>query len=396
MFLSIKEGKSFMSKEQFELAKLVSQYLQGALNADEEANLLMRAEKDEQLRQLLEQYAKTPILAEDLAVIENIDKEAGWDLVLQKYKQPNAKRKQPNWFRWKWLSIAAVFLLLCGITWWRMPNEPKSGIIIDHQYGYRNDVLPGGNKAILTLSSGKKIVLDGDSLEFKDGKTILTDKAIDDGGARKFVNVLNQISVPRGGNYHVKLPDGSNVWLNAASILEFPAQFTKEERSVKLLAGEAYFEIAEMPNNPFTVYTDNLHVEALGTAFNINIYTKGQVKTILTEGKVKVSNQKDQKIISPGYSVLSTLGSLSVQKADIEEALSWKDGYFYFDGKNLHQILEEVARWYNVRVNYNGEISKERYRGGIKRTVTLANVCQMLSDLSGHRFTIEEKNLTVI
>lgn len=395
MFLRIKEDKSFMDKEQFELAKLISQYLQGALNAEEEANLLKRAEQDEQLRQLLERYADTSILADDLILFENIDKEEDWNLVLQKYRQPGAKRKQHNWFKWKWLSIAAVLLLLCGITWWKMPNESKNGIIVDHQYGYQNDVLPAVNKAILTLPSGEKIVLEGDSLEFKEDSALSVSKSIDQ-DRQKSTDILNQISVPKGGNYQLKLPDGSNVWLNAASILEFPADFTEKERVVKLLAGEAYFEVVPKTNSPFIVYTNQIHVEALGTAFNINAYANQHTKTILTEGKVKVSNQQDQRIITPGYAVSSYAGRLSVQKADIEEALSWKDGYFYFDGKDLYQILEEVARWYNVDVKYNTEISKERYRGGIKRSVTLGGVCQMLTDLSGHQFSIDEKILTVI
>lgn len=385
-----------MSKEQFELAKLISNYLQGTLSAEEEADLLKRAEKDEQLRQLLEQYLDTSTLTDDLTRVDDIDKEEDWKLVLQKYAQSRPKRKQLNWFKWKWLSMAAAFLLLCGIAWWKLPHENKNNIVADHQYGYQNDVLPGINKAILTLPSGKQICLEGDSLTVKEGRVVSANKSIHYDDSRKSADILNQISVPKGGNYQLELPDGSKVWLNAASILEFPADFTEKERIVRLLAGEAYFEVAPKTNAPFIVYTNQFHVEALGTAFNINAYTNHQTKTILTEGKVKVSNQEDQKIITSGYAVSSYAGKLSIQKADVEEALSWKEGYFYFDGKDLYQILEEVARWYDVDVKYNTEISKERYQGGIKRSVTLGGVCQMLTDLSGHQFAIEEKILTVI
>lgn len=385
-----------MSKEQFELAKLISNYLQGTLSAKEEADLLSRAEKDVLLRQLLEQYLDTSMLTDELARVDDIDKEEDWKLVLHKYAQSKPNRKQLNWFKWKWLSMAAAFLLMCGIAWWKLPHENKNNIVADHQYGYQNDVLPGINKAILTLPSGKRILLEGDSVAFKEGRAVSANKSIHYDDSRNPADILTQVSVPKGGNYQLKLPDGSKVWLNAASILEFPAAFMEKERVVKLLVGEAYFEVAPKSNSPFIVYTNQVHIEALGTEFNINAYANHQTKTILTEGKVKVSNQQDQKIITPGYAVSSYAGKLSVQKADLEEALSWKDGYFYFDGKDLYQILEEVARWYNVDVKYNTKISKERYRGGIKRSVTLGGVCQMLTDLSGHQFAIEEKILTVI
>lgn len=387
-----------MSKEQFEVAQLITKYLQGTLDAEEQQKLQELANQDFRIKQLLQGYRDTSILREDLDFMKRVDMEDDWEAVLKKYQQPHKKQSgKVNW--WKRLSIAAILLLLCSIFWWQFSGSNQKGVVPDQHYGYKNDVLPGASRAVLTLSSGKKVALGNDSVHLtEDAVKMKVGTDMVDYTTNLYVDTVtafNSISVPRGGTYSIKLQDGTKVWLNAATKLEFPVNFSKSERSVKLLSGEAYFEVSQIAKVPFLVHTSETIVEALGTAFNINSYTSHQVKTILTEGKIRVSNGAKKTTVQPGYAVLSSPESLLVEQVNVEEALSWKDGYFYFDGKDLSQILDEVSRWYDVKIQYETNVSKKKYRGGIKRSVTLASVCNVLCDLSGKKFTIDGRTLIV-
>lgn len=386
-----------MSKEQFALAKLIAKYLQKTLSVEEETALSNWAKEDEHVAALLQQYKESEILAEDIAVIESIHKESDWDQVMRKFAAVTTERKSISWLRQKWLRVAAILLLFCGVAWWQIKTNQSERIVPDHRFGYHNDVLPASKKATLTFSNGKMVMLRSDSLHFQNDKTWLGDKVISptEYENQKIALSLNQIHVPKGGTFQMTLPDGTDVWLNAETTLAFPQKFKETERTVRLIAGEAYFEVAPKKQSPFFVELGNMRVEALGTAFNINVQSDKRIKAILTAGRISVQNGQEQKTIEPGYAVCLMEGKLVVQQADVEEALSWKEGYFYFKGKNLNEILEEVARWYDVDVEYQSDITKKRYEGGIKRDVTLGNVCKMLSDLSGHQFVIDGRKLIV-
>lgn len=197
-------------------------------------------------------------------------------------------------------------------------------------------MLPGRAVATLTLSDGTTTLLEGQKHQtVVDGDMTITafGSTLDYRTAKNVVEQRHQLKVPLGGTYHIQLADGTNVWLNADSELEFPSAFVGKERSVKV-HGEAYFEIAKEAVRPFKVNIGDTQVEALGTAFNINTQRyKGKTKTILTEGKIKVSTPGDNKIIEPGYASISGAEGIEVAKADVEEALSWKDGYFYFNSR---------------------------------------------------------------
>lgn len=193
----------------------------------------------------------------------------------------------------------------------------------------------------------------------------------------------------------MQLADGTKVWLNADSEMEFPTAFIGAERVVNLI-GEAYFEVAKNPEKPFQVKVNGTVVEAVGTAFNINAHWKqGFVKTILTEGKIKVSDGDKVRFIDEGYASLSGGGVVNIEKADIEEALAWKDGYFYFNGKNLKEIMEEISRWYNVDLKFDTNINNDTYKGGIKRTESIESVCSMVEGLSGFKLEVKNRKLIV-
>lgn len=389
-----------MSKEHFELAERISRYLQGKLNPEEEAELLARAAEDPMIYRLLKQYEDGEQLAEDLAFMDSVDKEADWQQIIKKQGEETEPfhNTKPIWRAKLGWWMAACFVLISGVFWWSAHTPAPVGVIPDTHYGHKNDVLPGWNRATLTLSDGREIDLGIENGQIKDGNAELAigEQLVNYSKGDEQDTVRHHIiRTPKGGTYIVELPDGTKAWLNAESALEFPVAFGNDNRSVKLLEGEVYFEVAQQAAAPFLVYSKDFQVEVLGTAFNINTYTNGRSRAILTAGKIKVKRGEEQHIIEAGYAVTALSDKLSVQEVDMEEALSWKDGYFYFNGKDLSEILEEVSRWYDVKVEYEAEMPKKRYRGGVKRSVTLANVCAVLNDLSGKVFSIEGKKLVV-
>jgi ferric-dicitrate binding protein FerR (iron transport regulator) len=194
------------------------------------------------------------------------------------------------------------------------------------------------------------------------------------------------MSTPRGGQYQLQLPDGSKVWLNAESSITYPITFTGNERKVTI-SGEVYFEVAKDKNKPFRVSAGDLHVEVLGTHFNINAYAdEGSAKTSLLEGSVKI----DREILQPGQAYVNG----KVIAADVEHDVAWKNGVFNFNDQNLSQIMRQLARWYNLEIEYPQGVPKKEYGGEIGRNLTLAQVLKGLEN-SGVRFELKGRQLIV-
>lgn len=273
------------------------------------------------------------------------------------------------------------------------------------------DIPPGGSKAVLTLASGKKISLtdarvgqlakeQGLSIHKKaDGELVYT---VEDKSAA--AGSYNTITTPAGGQYQVTLPDGSRVWLNAASSLRYPVRFAEQERTVEL-TGEAYFEVTTQPADkggkcPFIVQTGGQKVEVLGTHFNINGYNDdASIKTTLLEGAVKVSgNRQPGVLLKPGQmAVTSRLkGTISVNAADINDVMAWKKGYFIFNNENIRDIMIKLARWYDIEVAYEGDMTGVAFQGNYSKTRNLVNLLKTIEQTNSIRFKIEGRRVTVI
>lgn len=268
-------------------------------------------------------------------------------------------------------------------------------------------ILPGGNKAVLTLADGKQITLDeagnGKLAEqagititkTKDGQLVYT---LSPSAVAAKGPAMNMIATPKGGQYQVNLPDGTKVWLNAASSLRYPAVFTAGVRQVSL-TGEAYFEVAKVrPEMPFKVSTTTQTVEVLGTHFNINSYTdEPAVKTTLLEGAVKVispSAAVKELILKPGQQSALRGAQLNVAEVNEEEVMAWKNGMFRFRDADLQTVMRSVARWYDVQVNYEGTLPARQFSGEIHRNINLSEVLDILSFFKVH-FRVDGKTITV-
>lgn len=334
-------------------------------------------------------------------------------------------RRVPVIRKLKWLRVAAALILLAASTAIFLYFQKDRSHSTTTLQATHNDIAPGGNKAVLTLGDGTQILLDdanegelarqaGISIsKTADGQLLYnTTENFNQGNA---VVAYNKIETPRGGEYQVVLPDGTQVWLNAASSLRFPAAFTEKERRVEL-TGEAYFEVthagsAENANRPFIVITNRQIVEVLGTRFNINAYPEeAAVTTTLAEGSIKVSKQVSSgKAASPGdqsgsivlmpgqQSLLTdTSNTIHIQNADIETALAWKNGDFIFNEEDLPSIMRKVARWYNIEVDFQGSHGDVTFTGRISRSRNLSAVLNTMELTEKVQFSVKGRRVTVI
>jgi len=306
-----------------------------------------------------------------------------------------------------WFKVAvAASVLLVGSLMLINTYKPTSDLARGTKAEFKNDVAPGSSKATLILSNGKSILLaavqkgqiakQGNSTIIKtaNGQIVYRASLVSE---RNDEDELNLITTPRGGKWDVTLSDGTKVWLNASSSIRYPSAFIGNERKVEI-TGEAYFEVAHNAAKPFKVITKGQIVEVLGTHFNINAYDDEEtVKTTLLEGKVRVSKGIAIATLLPGQQsvTISSNNSISVKNADTEQAIAWHNGYFQFDRSDIHAVTQQLSRWYDVDIKFQGKITQDKFGGSISRDATLSQVLHTLEQ-SMVRFKIDGKTVTVM
>jgi transmembrane sensor len=372
------------------IATLVEKYLLKELSSEEQTELDAWLAEGNENKALFQQLTDEAQLLERLRIYDHASGEAMWEKTMSKI-EPGAKvvvvefpKKKIGW--WKYAAAAAMIGIVATYISTR-DNAPEQTAKKQQQTVpvVDDEVVPGGNYAVLTKVDGSTVQLDkvadgklGQegpmSLTKTDGLLTYSGRFITSGpvstGSEKHASLHNMVSTPRGGQYQITLPDGSRVWLNAASSLRFPLAFAGNQRTVEL-TGEAYFEVAKMmmpgesERMPFIVKVNGLNheVEVLGTHFNVKAYKEEEnIKTTLLEGSVRVKHEGIAKIIQPGQQTLAQNGKLKVIKLDAEKEVSWKDGFLNLEGQT-ETVLSQIARWYNVEVAYDGKAPENK--GGI-------------------------------
>ncbi|PWV56814.1 FecR family protein [Chitinophaga sp. S165] len=298
-----------------------------------------------------------------------------------------------------WWAAAASLLLIGGGAVWLLRPAQNSGAIVQNT---DTTLAPGGNKAILTLANGQQIILDNQA----NGK-IAVPGGVDiikaDSGAIAYIGTGNNVqyhtlSTPRGGQFQLTLPDGSQVWLNSASSIRYPTAFTGTERKVEM-TGEGYFEIAPDAAKPFTVKADRLDVHVLGTGFNIMAYAdENAIRTTLLSGSVKVEAGDATTVLTPGVQAsLSPEGkTFKTSRPDLAEVLAWKNGQFRFNRTGIKNIMRQVSRWYNVEVSYEGNVDNIEFQGILSRKVTAKALLETLEATGDVHFEIQGDHISVI
>jgi len=350
----------------------------------------------ETLEALTEEHLETPGMPADLPVID-------WEHMYRsvvaagEYARPNKKGSIAPLFTWSRVAAAVTIIALCGGGYFlltRRQHGNSEGTIA------KKDITPGYNKAILTLSNGATITLDsahtgiltrqGNAAVVNSGNGQLAYNLSP--GEKQTALVYNTLTTPRGGQYQLTLPDGTKVWLNAASSLIYPTTFSGDERTVQM-TGEAYFEVAHDQKRPFKVKVNGQVIEDIGTHFNVNAYTDESVQTTtLLEGAVRIGKH----VLKPGEkATVAPSGAIQVSRGDPEQAVAWKNGLFDFTDNDLPTVMRQLARWYNVDIKYEGNIPERQFTGMIGRSLTLAQVLKGLAR-EGVQYRIEEGNHLII
>jgi len=378
------------------LQTLFTKYLNNEIDPDEFAELWQLMD-EEQLNgqlgaQLQELWEKGP---------EHALNPADWDrkmAAMKKAQQPVTGRLMA----WRpYVAAAVVFLALAAYWFIDLQLSGKEARIEAKRR--LDEVMPGHNGAVLTLSNGQQVVLDSAGngelvtdanvgILKKDGEIVYT--------GRSEEVVYNTVSTDKGRQWRLTLPDGTRVWLNAASSITYPLSFRGNERLVTM-TGEAYFEVVHNAAQPFKVKAGDRVIEDIGTSFNVNAYADEKLLTAtLLEGSVSIRTpETPEHVIMSGngkQAQINPSGRIAVRSdADTEDVMAWKNGMFSFNQSDIEGIMRQISRWYDLDILYTGTRSKETFSGMVSRSSNLSQVLKIMEQAS-IRFRLEGKTLVVI
>lgn len=298
------------------------------------------------------------------------------------------------------LGIAASILVIFSIGYLLLSNRYQE----EETAKQTVSINPGRQAASLTLANGKKIFLSDQQAGKVAQETGVNISKTSNGelvyeiiGAQDQSQGFHTLATSNGETYRVKLPDGSMVWLNAASSLKYPVSFHHSKNREVQLSGEAYFEISKDRKHPFIVKSKGQQVEVLGTHFNINAYhEEPAILTTLLEGSVRLTSAKGTaKVLKPGQQAALTANEISILPADTRTVTAWKDGYFRFKNESLQSIMRKISRWYNVEVVFEKGIPEDTYSGAVTRHDQISKVLEMMEGSNNIHFTLKERRIIV-
>jgi transmembrane sensor len=419
------------------ITSLIEKFLEERLSPEEDRELTEWLAEAEHNNSFFQQITDRNVLREKLKIYASADSEAIWQKTLQKIdgaKLDGAKLldlyPENKTFRipfGKMAAAASIILFISAGTWYyfSQSSQNQTAKTNSNETAIKNRIVPGSNKATLTLGDGSTIVLtnmqngnvadQGQAQITKTDGRLIYNKKLDSKGSSIGQEIYNTVTTPRGGEYQITLPDGSKVWLNAASSLRFPIAFAGNERIVEL-TGEAYFEVnlQEQPptkdvaarkgknaKTPFIVKINTPagnknEVEVLGTHFNVMAYTEeGTIKTTLIEGKVKVTSGSNYQTIHPGEQAKLEEGKIMVQNVDAEDVIGWTSGFIPVGGPDIEYTLRQIARWYDVNIIYEGKKPDVSFEGKLPRGASIENIIKLLN-ANNIKARLNEKDRTII
>jgi len=392
-----------MSKSAAYYKELIAQYLNGVCTPEQEKELWMYLSSSRSNRELLKKMKQQFNLDADVPLLlDHTDSQRILSKVAEAIGRPRMIARRGYG---RLLKIAAVLVLMAGTIFFiatRKSSRPGQTAQLNE------DVAPGGNRGFIILSNGNKV----DFEEIKIGDTVRTNgmiiaksgegeirmRAGERTGTADTLPQINTIQTPVGGQYKVTLSDGTMVWMNAASILKFPASFTDTERSVQA-AGELYFEVAKDAARPFKVQTGEQVVEVLGTHFSIKSSAgNAMVKTTLLEGRIRITGgAAHSRILKPGEASEFQANTRELKVTaykNTDEVTAWKDGYFSFDSTDFITAQEQLEKWYDVTFMYN-KVPQMQFFGKVPRNVPLSRVLKLMEMVGDIKFKTEGRKIYV-
>ena len=391
-----------MEQQQQHIAALISRYWNGQATPAEQHELQQWIGASDANAAFYQSLMNSRQLSGKMALFQSFNPEKGWNTLLQQIPglQPAPQPKAVAIKKLYPYAAVAAMLLMAALVW-LFTTQKQTGTSPTLAGTKPAAVQPGGNRATLTLGNGRVVALDSATGTIQEGGIPLihlgngqlsyaaTDAAA---GATETVE-YNVLKTPPGGQYRLILPDGSQVWLNAASSLRFPTRFSGAQRNVSL-EGEAFFDIAPDAAAPFQVATGQMQVQVLGTSFNCMSYADEPAAEItLVTGKIQVGTEN----LLPGQQARrnNTTGTFQLKSnVSIDDIIAWKNGQFRFQEADIQTVLRQIGRWYNLEIVYEGNISAEKFTGEIPRNSSIEELTRILQ-LSNIRFTIQKGKMIV-
>ncbi len=385
-------------EKHIKISRLLWKQLNDELSGQEKKELDLLFEENPKFKRWFSSFKNEKHIDTRLEEYYAIDIQDKWNEFYPRIKKENRIRIYSRFF----LRVAAVIVLSLAVYF--IVSEIRNDF--DWQLA-KSEILPGSSKAILTLSDGSKIKLQEKTIDtvYDVGNQIKsTGELLIYSKKEEIANLskpeINKVEVPRGGEFHVELNDGTKVWLNSETSIKYQVPFGANNRLVELISGEAYFEVAHNKEYPFVVKHAKGSVTALGTAFNVRGYNEeSYVATTLSEGKVAVESEEHEKVLlTPGMQAFFNKDDLSVEvkEVDLNRFVMWKNGEFMFVDDRLEDIINDLARWYDFEVFYETESIKDiRFTFYLNKNIGINKILQLLEKTERLRFDISEKYVLI-
>lgn len=386
-----------MKEEAFEIARIIQKSLKGKLSESEERQLSGWRKVSDENERAFQRMISEDFYTIGMEKLEMYDSRVAYGRFLQKKYQQRRKRR----FLINMARVAAVALpFVIALVLYVGLNREEEQMV---RPSLASNILPGTSKAVLTLANGQMIPLGKEATD----STIITDgtqiSASGSGvtyasGVESESVVYNKLEIPRGGEFCLTLSDGTRVWLNSETSIQYPVAFGAKERRV-FVQGEAYFEVAKDANKPFTVQFMSSSVTVLGTSFNIRAYPEEKrSQTTLAEGSVRIYSPGSSMLLKPGEQaeVSALSGEMVKQEVEVKNFTSWKDGRFVFEQQPLEDIMRTLERWYDIRVIFKDEGAKRiSLSGNMKRYGDFSQVMKMLQMTGDVRFELHGNDVYI-
>lgn len=378
------------------IVRLLQLYLLGDITEEERQELEDWCKETPQNRNLFEQICQEDLFSKERSVYEKIDDTKALR-TFEKHVRKVSTRGFGRW--WKYAAVLLLPILVVGL--WKLVYEVEQVPVVTSSV---SQIQPGCSRAVLVLDDGRTVFLKEEEVISEDKGIMVTgerDRLVYTSSEGKNVDELrfNELEIPRGGEYKVRLADGTLVYLNSATRMKYPVKFDEKERKV-YLSGEAYFEVAKDPERPFFVEMEGVEVRVYGTSFNVNTHQKGNVQTVLVKGSigVKVLSSGMESVIRPGQMAEFKQGNTKVDVKDVNVAVytDWKDGIFRFENQRLEDILTVLSNWYDVDIFYQTVSVKElHFSGYMERYKDVSVILEAITLSTGVTFSIQGKTIIV-
>ncbi|WP_343590858.1 FecR domain-containing protein [Flavobacterium sp.] len=326
------------------------------------------------------------------ALLKQIDKKEAWSEIESKIEVPVRKLSI-----WKYAAAAAVLIMVSTVYFtnnnWK--DQQQNKIVVT-----KSVINPGTDKAILVLANGKQVALGKGSVYNTTGiHSNGTEIIYKNNNSDKAAIAYNYLTIPRGGQFFIKLADGTKVWLNSDSKLKFPVSFVDgEPRQVELVYGEAYFDVSPSTDHKgshFNVVISNQNIEVLGTEFNVKAYQDSPaIYTTLVEGKVNLSGSFQTTVLKPGQQSVLDNHNIRVAAVDVFNEVSWKEGIFSFQEMPLKEIMKVLERWYDIKIVFkNKAIENSTFNGILDKNQKIEEILNIISNTNKIPYEINQKTV---